>query len=85
VDAANPALYLELNEAMRQMGKTPMQRADMMKSFPNPATISPELIRALVDALREAGKNDEANAVLAGHFVPRKEGEQPLQSTNQTK
>jgi predicted Zn-dependent protease len=80
-DASNPGLYLQLNEAMRQTGRTASQRADMMKSFPEPAKLSPELIRALVDALRESGRNDEANAILAGHFVPRKEGQQPLQPT----
>jgi tetratricopeptide (TPR) repeat protein len=80
-DASNPGLYLQLNEAMRQTGRTASQRADMMKSFPDPAKLSPELIRALVDALRESGRNNEANAILAGHFVPRKEGQQPLQPT----
>jgi hypothetical protein len=37
------------------------------------------LVRALVGALRESGRNDEANAVLAHRFLPRKEGEAPLQ------
>jgi tetratricopeptide (TPR) repeat protein len=84
-DAANPGLYLQLNEAMRQTGKTPAQRANMMESFPDPASMTPEFVRALVDTLREAGRNDEANAVLAGHFVPRKEGEQPQQPTGKAK
>ena len=84
-DAANPGLYLQLNEAMTQTGKTPVQRANMMERFPDPASMTPEFVRALVDTLREAGRNDEANAVLAGHFVPRKEGEQPLQPTGKAK
>jgi hypothetical protein len=36
-------------------------------------------VRALVDALNESGHKDEANAVLAHRFIPRKEGEAPLQ------
>ncbi len=81
VDAANPALYLQLDQAMRQTGKPAAQRAEMLRSFPDAANMPAELLRALVDTLREAGRNDEANAVLAQHFVPRKEGEQPLQPT----
>jgi tetratricopeptide (TPR) repeat protein len=85
VDSANPALYLELDQAMRQMGRSPSQRAEMMKNFPNPTSMPPDLVRALVHALREGGRNDEANSLLAQHFVPRKEGEQQLQPTNPTK
>jgi predicted Zn-dependent protease len=78
VEPGNSALYLGLNEAMHQMGRTASQRADMMKTFPDPANMPPDLVRALVDALRESGRNDEANAVLAHRFIPRKEGEAPL-------
>jgi ABC-type nitrate/sulfonate/bicarbonate transport system substrate-binding protein len=70
---------------MQQTGKSASQRADMMKSFPDAAEMPPDLIRALVDALREAGRKAEANAVLVQHFVPRKEGEQPLQATDPPK
>jgi tetratricopeptide (TPR) repeat protein len=75
----NAALYLGLNRAMQQTGRTPAQRAEMMKRFPDPARMPEPLVRALVDALRESGRNDEANAVLAHRFLPRKEGEAPLQ------
>lgn len=51
----------------------------MLKTFPDPANMPPDLVRALVDALRESGRNNEANAVLAHRFIPRKEGEVPLQ------
>ena len=78
-DAANPAVYLQLNEAMRQTGKTPAQRANMLETFPDPANMTSELIHTMYDTLHEAGRNKEADAVVAGHFVPRKEGEQPLQ------
>jgi hypothetical protein len=57
----------------------PSQRAKMMKRFPDPANMPEPLVRALVEALRESGRNDEANAVLAHRFLPRKEGEAPLQ------
>ncbi len=75
----NAALYLGLNQAMQLTGKTPAQRAEMMKLFPDPANMPEPLVRALVEALRESGRNDEANAVLAHRFLPRKEGEAPLQ------
>jgi tetratricopeptide (TPR) repeat protein len=84
LDHANPALYLEMNEAMKQTGRTASQRADMMKNFPS-RVMPMELVRAFVDALHDAGRNDEANEVLAGHFMPRKEGVEPLQPTNQAK
>jgi hypothetical protein len=64
---------------MREMGRTASQRADMMKTFPDPANMPAALVRALVDALRESHRDAEANAVLAHRFIPRKEGEAPLQ------
>jgi hypothetical protein len=79
MEPGNAALYLGLNQAMQQTGKTPAQRAEMMKRFPDPANMPEPLVRALVEALRESGRNDEANAVLAHRFLPRKEGEAPLQ------
>jgi tetratricopeptide (TPR) repeat protein len=79
VEPGNAALYLGLNDAMRQMGKSASQRADMMKTYPDPANMSGDLVRALVDALRESGRNAEADSVLAHRFIPRKEGEAPLQ------
>jgi tetratricopeptide (TPR) repeat protein len=75
----NAALYLGLNQAMQQTGKNPAQRVEMMKRFSDPANMPQPLVRALVEALRESGRNDEANAVLAHRFLPRKEGEAPLQ------
>jgi tetratricopeptide (TPR) repeat protein len=80
VDTANPALYLELNEAMKQMGRTASQRAEMMLRFPD-HIMPADLVRAMVETLREAGRTDEANSILTGHFMPRKEGQQPLQPT----
>ncbi len=79
MEPGNAALYLGLNQAMQQMGKSPAQRAEMMKLFPDPANMPEPLVRALVEVLRESGRNDEANAVLAHRFLPRKEGEAPLQ------
>jgi tetratricopeptide (TPR) repeat protein len=79
MEPGNGALYLGLNKAMQLTGKTPAQRAEMMKLFPDPANMPEPLVRALVEALRESGRNDEANAVLAHRFLPRKEGEVPLQ------
>jgi tetratricopeptide (TPR) repeat protein len=78
-EPGNAALYLGLDQAMREMGRSASQRADMMKTFPDPANMPADLVRALVDALNESGHKDEANAVLAHRFIPRKEGEAPLQ------
>jgi tetratricopeptide (TPR) repeat protein len=78
-EPGNTALYVGLNQAMKQTGKTPAQRAEMMKRFPDQANMPEPLVRALVEALRESGHNDEANKVLAHRFLPRKEGEAPLQ------
>jgi tetratricopeptide (TPR) repeat protein len=75
----NAALYVGLNQAMQRTGKTPAQRVEMMKRFPDPARMPEPLVRALVGALREGGRNDEANAVLAHRFLAGKEGEAPLQ------
>ena len=78
VEPGNAGLYVDLNQAMSQMGRSATQRADMMMTFPDP-NMSPDLVHALVDALRESHRDAEANAVLAHRFVPRKEGEAPLQ------
>ncbi len=79
IEPANPALYLGLNEAMRQLGRTSAQRAAMMKTYPDQANMADDLVRAFVDALRESGRNDEANAFLAHRYQPAKEGQAPLQ------
>jgi tetratricopeptide (TPR) repeat protein len=73
VDPTNPALYVQLSLAMRQMLKSPAQRADMLKRFPDTANMPVDVLNALVNVLREGGKDDEAKAVIAAHFAPRKE------------
>jgi tetratricopeptide (TPR) repeat protein len=78
-EPTNAALYLGLDQAMREMGRSASQRAEMMKAFPDPTNMPADLVHALVDALNESGHKDEANAVLAHRFIPRKEGEAPLQ------
>lgn len=78
MEPGNPAIYLGLNQTMLQMGKSAAQRAEMMKAFPDPANMPEDLVHALVDALRQSGKNSEADAFLAHRFLPRKEGEAPL-------
>ena len=78
-DAANPAIYIGLDRAMRLSGQPASRRAAMLKRFPDPLNAPTELVRALVDDLREDGRDNEADALLAQHFLPRKEGEEPLQ------
>jgi tetratricopeptide (TPR) repeat protein len=85
VDSANPALYLGLNKAMREMKRPAPERAAMMKLFPDSEHMPTELLRELTDALRESGRSDEADALLAHRFVVRKEGEAPLRPQNQAK
>lgn len=77
-DASNPEIYLQLNEAMRQLGRSASERANMMETYPNTGYLTADLIRALVDALHDARRDSEADAIVAGHFVPRKEGVAPL-------
>ena len=84
-DSANPAVYIGLDRAMKQMDKSPSERAQMLKRFPDQANMPAVLVRALVNALREDGKDEEADALLAQHFLPRKEGEAPLQPKGQSK
>jgi tetratricopeptide (TPR) repeat protein len=81
-DPLNPALYTGLDEAMRQTGQSPAQRVEMLKSFPDQDKMPAPVVRALVYALREDGRGSEADSVLAKHFVPRKEGEEPLLPAN---
>ena len=84
-DPANPAIYIELEQAMRQLDKPGSERAAMLKRFPAQANMPTALVRALVDDLREDGRDEEADTLLAQHFLPRKEGEVPLKPTRQTK
>jgi tetratricopeptide (TPR) repeat protein len=85
VDAANPALYLGLDKALKELGKPPSARVEVIKSFPATATMPEDLLRALVVALREDGKDAEADALLAKQFMPRKEGQAPLTPTGSMK
>ncbi len=82
MEPGNAALYLGLNQAMKQTGKSTTERAEMLERFPDPANMPGPLVRALVAALRDSGRNAEANAVLAHRYLPRKEGEAPLQPQN---
>jgi tetratricopeptide (TPR) repeat protein len=84
-DSGNPEVYILLNEAMRQMDRSPEERVQMMKRFPDMAAMPADLLRALTDALRESGKDAEADSLLAHHFVVRKEGEAPLKAKDQAK
>lgn len=76
-EPGNPALYLRLNDAMRQTGKTPAQRINMMRTFPDPAHMPEELVRAVYDALNEVGRRQEADDFLAHRYIPAKEGDTP--------
>jgi len=80
MEPGNAALYLGLNQAMKQTGESPAQRAEMLERFPDQANMPGRLVRALVGALRDSGRDAEANAVLAHRYLPRKEGEAPLVS-----
>ena len=67
-----------MDKAMRQMGKPIAQRVALLEKFPADADMPADLVRALVNALREDGKDSQADALLAKHFLPRKEGAAPL-------
>jgi Flp pilus assembly protein TadD len=82
IEPANPGLYMGLNEAMRELGRSAGQRADMLLRFPDPANMPPDFVRAVVNALNESGRNKEVDAFLKKRFVPAKEGQAPLQPSN---
>ncbi|WP_158543209.1 DUF5107 domain-containing protein [Dyella psychrodurans] len=85
VDASNPALYVGMGRAMKQLGKSPAERVAMFERFPAHADMPAELVRAFVDAYEENGQPNKADALLAEHFLPRKEGAAPLQPSTATK
>jgi tetratricopeptide (TPR) repeat protein len=77
-DANNPALYIGMDRAMRQMGDPASRRVAMMKRFPDSANMPADFVRALDADLREDGQDAQADALLKEHFLPRKEGAAPL-------
>jgi tetratricopeptide (TPR) repeat protein len=78
-DPSNPALYVGMDRAMQQLGKSPAERVAMFERFPARADMPAEFVRAFVDAYQQNGQPDKADALLAEHFLPRKEGAAPLQ------
>ena len=85
VDPSNPALYIGMDEAMQQMDQSPAQRVAMLKRFPENADMPAELVRVFVNALQEDGQSSQADALLAKHFLPRKEGSAPLEPQSKRK
>jgi len=73
LEPGNALLYLELNQAMKQTGSTPAQRVAMLQNYPDFVNMPYILMRALFDALNDAGRPADADAVLQHRFVPRKE------------
>jgi tetratricopeptide (TPR) repeat protein len=85
VDPGNPALYIGLDQAMQQTGQSASKRAVMLQRFPDTANMPAELVRAQVNAFREDGKGEQADALLRKHFPPRQEGLAPLQPQSPSK
>jgi tetratricopeptide (TPR) repeat protein len=85
VDPSNPALYIGMDRAMRQLGKSPAERVAMFNRFPADGDMPSEFVRTFVEAYQENGQPDKADALLAAHFLPRKEGAAPLQPQTSTK
>jgi len=81
VDPLNAELYVGLDKLMKAGGEDPQKRVAMLKRYPQQTALPATVLRALVDALRENGKDKEADALIKSQFVPRKEGEAPLQTT----
>jgi tetratricopeptide (TPR) repeat protein len=84
-DPSNPALYVGMDRAMQQLGKSPAERVAMFERFPAHADMPAEFVRAFVDAYQQNGQPDKADALLAAHFLPRKEGAAPLLPPTATK
>jgi hypothetical protein len=64
---------------MKQTGSTPAQRVAMLQNYPDFVNMPYILMRALFDALNDAGRPTDADAVLQHRFVPRKEAAAPQQ------
>ena len=77
-DAKNPALYLGMNHAMRELGDPAAKRIAMLEGFPDRANMPAAFVRALDAALREDGRSEQADALLREHFLAREEGVAPL-------
>jgi predicted Zn-dependent protease len=83
VDPLNPELYVGLDKLMKAGGEDPQKRVAMLKRYPQQTALPATVLRALVNALRENRKDKEADTLIKSQFVPRKEGEAPLQTTRQ--
>jgi tetratricopeptide (TPR) repeat protein len=81
VEPLDADLYVDLNRLMKADDEDPRKRIALLKSYPNQSVLPASVLRALVDALREDGKNKEADALIGSQYVPRKEGVAPLQTT----
>ncbi len=72
-DAQNAEVYLGLELALREAGRSPEERVVALKKFPGPnppATLIFQLARSLADA----GRYEEAEKELATRFIPLEEG-----------
>lgn len=72
-DPQNPQIYLGLEEALRDAGRSPEERVAALQKFPgtNPPA---KLIFQLARDLADAGRYDEAQKELATRFVSLEEG-----------
>jgi tetratricopeptide (TPR) repeat protein len=72
-DSQNPEVYLGLEEALKDAGRSPEERVAALQKFPGsnpPATLIFQLARDLADA----GRYDEAQKELATRFISMEEG-----------
>jgi tetratricopeptide (TPR) repeat protein len=72
-DPQNAEVYLGLEEAMKDAGRSPEERVAALQKFPGsnpPATLIFQLARDLADA----GRYDEAQKELATRFISLEEG-----------
>jgi tetratricopeptide (TPR) repeat protein len=81
-DSRNPAVYVGLDNTLKRLGRQVSERINIFRKYPDPANLPPEVVRNFVIALREDGQDEEADMLLERHFIPRKEGEEPLRIRN---
>ena len=72
-EPANAENYLGLEQALRQAGRSPQERAEALQKFQGDRPPS-NLVFQLARDLADAGRYEDAQAELAKQFVSREEG-----------
>jgi len=67
-DAANPAVYVNLDEALTKLGRSPGERAEMIQRFPKNVEMPSKLVFLLARDLADAGEFDSAISLFHDRY-----------------